>query len=237
MYAKFNNGPWFSFKLVPSIASVLILFLVATSFYQYTKGLKEKQTGFSKKIINEYMSLPKLAPFLFDSPYFLSEFVSDPNAKVKISIFSDFQCPHCKRVAEEMELVIRRFKNQIAINYYFFPLDSTCNPQISTAMHPFACRAAMIAACDPKKFAVLHDEVFKNQENLNEDYLNQLAQKNGVKDCADKKESYSFIEKTIQQGVAYNVESTPTMVINGVKIEGAIPTIHLISLIEELLNK
>ncbi|MDH4468168.1 MAG: thioredoxin domain-containing protein [Bacteriovoracaceae bacterium] len=237
MYAKFNNGPWFSFKLVPTIVSALILAFIATCFYKYTHGLNDKQTVISKKIINEYMSLPKLEPLKFESPYYLSELVSDPSAKVKISIFSDFQCPHCKRVAKEMDLIIRRFKNQIAINYYFFPLDSACNPQINSAMHPFACRAAMIAACDPKKFATLHDEIFKYQDTLSEDFLSELAQKNGVKDCADKKESYPFVEKTIQQGVAYNIESTPTMVINGVKIEGAIPPIHLISLIEDLLTK
>jgi len=236
LYYKYSDASLFKIHIGPTIFSLVILSITAVSFYQYTGGLKEKQMGISSKIISEFKSLPKLDGFQFKSPFYLHSDVSNPNAKVIISIFSDFQCPHCKRVSEDMSTIIRRFKNQIAINYYFFPLDSSCNPQISSAMHPFACKAALISACDPTKFAYLHDEIFKHQETLSEDFLNKLAQDNGVKECLDQKSSYPSVEKSIKQGVLYNVESTPTLVINGVKVEGAVPPIHLMALVEELLK-
>ncbi len=236
LYYKYSDASFLKIHLGPSLFSIILLGITATSFYQYTSGLKEKQMSISGKIISEFKSLPKLAAPNFESPFYIHADVSNPNSKVKISIFSDFQCPHCKRVADDMHMLARRFKNQIAINYYFFPLDSSCNPQINSAMHPLACKAAFVSACDTEKFASLHDEIFKNQDTLTEDFLVKLAEQNALKKCLDEKTSAAFIEKTIQQGVAYQVESTPTLIINGVKIEGAIPPIHLMALVEELLK-
>lgn len=236
LFAKHSDAPWFSPRISPSLFSLAAMLITAVSFAQYTSGLSEKQTGISQKIISEYRTLPKLDPFQYDSPFFISPLSSKPDAKVKISIFSDFQCPHCKRMAEEMEGITRRFKDKIAVNYYFFPLDSTCNSQIGTPMHPFACKAAMLSACDESKFAEAHLKIFENQETLSESYLQNLSKELGVESCYQQKGSYDLVTKAIDQGVAYGIESTPTMVINGVKIAGAIPPIHLMALIESLLN-
>jgi hypothetical protein len=61
-------------------------------------------------------------------------------------------------VAEQMPELVRRYGNKINIQYFFYPLDHKCNSNIKNKFHENACDAAMVAACDDKKFAKVNDD-------------------------------------------------------------------------------
>ena len=103
-------------------------------------------------------------------------------------------------------------------------------------MHLFACRAAYVAAC-AKNFPAIHDEIFENQEELNDQWLAGLIKKLKIESCVDDPKTKEIIQKTIAEGNRLKIESTPTMFINGVKIEGSLPTVQLIKLLEDILKR
>jgi protein-disulfide isomerase len=157
-------------------------------------------------------------------------------APVRLTIFSDFQCPMCQRMGEIGQKLILKYKGKINIQYVFFPLDNACNPAIDRSLHPFACKAAYLAACSTNEFARIHDYICQNQEKLSTDFLEETAIKFNVEECYKKEASKARVKETIEISKKYNITSTPTNILNGRKIEGALPIETFEILIDELLK-
>jgi protein-disulfide isomerase len=84
-------------------------------------------------------------------------FEGDPNAKVVIAEFSDFQCPFCKRWTEENIMRLRpKLGKDIAIAFLHFPI---------VQIHPNAANASAAAICagEQGKFWQMHDLLFVRQ--------------------------------------------------------------------------
>jgi protein-disulfide isomerase/uncharacterized membrane protein len=238
LFFKFGLKEWFkpSFKIL-SILGVITL-VGAYFVFNHQKDLSKKQETLSKSIIDQYYTLNKIGNPQPASPFnILKSTENFEDAPIQISVFSDFQCPFCKKVAEQMEKVAKRFQGRANIKYYFFPLDSECNRKMTTPMHPFACKASYIAVCSKDKFVETHDDIFKNQENLNENWINQKIKGMNIGECFANSETINAVKATVEAGLNQNIESTPTMIINGVKIEGYLPTIQLINLLEDIATK
>lgn len=205
---------------------------------QYTTGRASKLANVSTQVVSQYKTLAD-----YGDPEPVSPFVihaSTPNfadAPIRVSVFSDFQCPFCKVVAEQMPQLARRYAGKINIQYFFYPLDSACNTSVKSAMHQYACRAAMLAACDPAKFNEVHDEIFANQEKLDLDSLKALADKHGLTACFDGQTTRDAVLASINGATKFNLRSTPTIIINGKKIEGSIPNPHFHAIFDDLLKK
>lgn len=212
---------------------VLMISLGGIFSYNYHNS-KNHQEKISNKIISEYQRLGSLGSPDTQSIYFIQKTPSTP--KVTISIFSDFQCPYCKKISEQMHDLARRFKQDLQIDYYFFPLDSNCNPEVKNSIHQLACAAAQVASCDPSKFLKVHDEIFAEQENLNDQVLNQIKIANNLSTCPSQEEFLRLMQSHINVAKSYNVKSTPTFILNGKKIEGLVPSNHLSALIEHLIK-
>jgi protein-disulfide isomerase len=150
-------------------------------------------------------------------------------------VFSDFECPFCKVVSEQIPDFIRRYGNKINIQYMFYPLDNKCNPNMQSAMHRHACDAAAVAACDVKKFHEVHDEIFANQDKLGSGILQEIMKKHNLTNCIDNPELKNQIITTINQGTKFNLKSTPTIILNGKKIEGSIPSPQFFAIMDDIL--
>jgi protein-disulfide isomerase/uncharacterized membrane protein len=212
---------------------VLLLGLGGIFSYNYHNS-KNQQEKISEKIINEYKRLADLGAPSVNSPFFIHKTANQP--KVTISIFSDFQCPYCKKISDQMHEISRRFKQDLQINYYFFPLDPSCNPEVKANIHGLACAAAQIASCDTAKFLNVHDAIFAQQESLSSQVLNQIKTDNNLSTCPTQEEFLGMIQQHIEVAKSYNVKSTPTFILNGRKIEGLVPSNHLSALIEHLIK-
>ena len=197
-----------------------------------------KQNSVNTQIVAQYYNLKNHGDPTFESPYKIhmaTEKFSD--APIRISVFSDFQCPFCQVVSDQLHKLVRQYKDTMNIQYMFYPLDSACNSEVKGNFHPFACKAAYVSACDEKKFAKVHDDIFAKQKELSHDTLKKIMNSNGLSGCYDKPELKEIVKKTIAAGDQYKVRSTPTIIVNGVKIEGTIPNSQFMALFDEILKR
>lgn len=222
------------------VAGLWAVLLIAGSgfFYMTTKEKEDLNVKLSASIVSQFAGLADNGDPDVESPYKIhkaTEKFSD--APIRITVFSDFQCPFCKMVAEQMPELVRRYPNQINVQYMFYPLDAKCNSNLKGRMHESACDAAFLAACSPEKFPELHDEIFSNQGKLSEgSVLTDLAKKYGLQNCVTEEIKNKVIE-SINQGTKYNLKSTPTIIVNGKKIEGTIPNRQFFAIFDDILSK
>src|SRR5690606_33581738 len=101
----------------------------------------------------QFETLKDMGTPSYESPYKIHMATENfADAPVRISVFSDFQCPFCKLVSEQIPDLARGYEDKVNIQYLFYPLDNACNPELKREMHRFACKAAYLAACDKEKF-------------------------------------------------------------------------------------
>ncbi len=139
------------------------------------------------------------------------------NAPVMIVEFSDLQCPHCKEANPTIERLLKEEPN---IHFVFqdFPLP----------IHNWAQKAAAYADCTSKlsndAFWKFISSVYEAQAEITaenaDQKLTELADKAGVKGsdaaaCSAQAETQAHIEASVNLGKALDVNSTPTLFING----------------------
>ena len=100
-----------------------------------------------------------------------------------------------------------------------------------------ACQAAYLAACLPQKFSQVEKDIFDNQEGLSQAWLEDYAKKENVSDCYQSPETKNKVTEYIGLATPFNIRSTPTLILNGVKIEGVLPYGQLKVLLDHLVNR
>lgn len=137
-------------------------------------------------------------------------------ASVTIVEFSDFQCPFCGRAHPLLSDVLRELSGRVKLVFKHYPLSGHVR-----AMP--AARAAEAARIQGK-FWEMHDLLFEHQEALEDADLERYAQQLSLDmtrfraDMASP-EVQQRIESDRAQGAAVGVEATPTIIINGRKLE------------------
>jgi predicted DsbA family dithiol-disulfide isomerase/uncharacterized membrane protein len=222
-------------NIKPLAIHILVFALGAWAFHSVTQSSKAKIERNAQTIVQQFFTMPNLGQPEYSSPYLLSQEVE--NAPIKVQLFSDFQCPYCKKIAHQFEKIAKKYKGQIEVRYYFYPLDQNCNTKMKRQMHKHACDAAYLSACDPQKFLEIHDQLFEDQRSINKKYILALEKEHNLNSCLNNKDLKEIVSKTIAQGEAFKVQSTPTILINGVKIEGSRPTSILYAIFDEILKK
>ncbi|OGQ22736.1 MAG: hypothetical protein A3C46_04580 [Deltaproteobacteria bacterium RIFCSPHIGHO2_02_FULL_44_16] len=146
----------------------------------------------------------------------------NPQAKVLILEFSDFQCPHCQRAASTLWPYLREFQDVVQLRYIHMPLDQACNPRVQQAMHPFSCLAskATICAAARNDFWDFHDELFKRQRDLSAEVIGEIAlQRDWTKEefdtCLASPETEKRLQEDIHTAHRYYIAATPTILVNG----------------------
>lgn len=214
----------------------VLLLIGAGAFYSISAKKSENMSKMSESVVKQYRALADLGEPDQESPYKIHMATEKwMDAPIRMVIFSDFECPFCKVVSEQIPDFIRRYKNQINIQYMFYPLDNKCNPNMERPMHRNACDAAAVAACDAKAFPEVHDEIFANQARLGDGALQEIMKKHQLTNCIDNPELKATVIGTINQGTKYNLKSTPTIILNGKKIEGSIPSPQFFAIMDDIL--
>lgn len=235
LFWKYGRNEWLPDMKVAGLWSVILL---AGSFFMFqtTKEKEDNKNKLNVSIVEQFRRLPNLGEADVESPYKIhmstKNFADSP---IRMTIFSDFQCPFCKVVSEQLPDLIRRYGDKLSIQYMFYPLDNKCNPNVKHAMHEYACSAAMLAACDEKKFLEVHDDIFANQDQLPEGALKEIAARHNLSNC-ETDEMKNKVIGTINQGTKFNLKSTPTIIVNGKKIEGSIPSNQFFAIFDDILS-
>lgn len=237
MFWRYSENSW---SIDPKIAvSWLVVVLVGGGVFNLVSaGKQEKQISVATQTVAQFNTLANYGDPEVESPYKIHVGgKSFAESAIRVTIFSDFQCPFCQRIAEQTHKLVRLYGDKISVQYMFYPLDSSCNASMKSQMHPYACRAAMLAACDPSKFAKVHDEIFAAQEGLNLDTLKKIADSNGLTQCFESQATKDAVVTSINQAPKYNLKSTPTLIINGRKIEGGISTPQFQAIFDDLVRQ
>jgi protein-disulfide isomerase len=147
-------------------------------------------------------------------------------APVTVVEFSDLQCPHCKEEQPTLDRLAAEDKNARVV-FQNFPLP----------MHDWAMKAATYADCVGRSssdgFWKFVQSIYAAQSDITsanvDEKLSSFADAAGVKGsdvaaCATKPETATRVEHSIDLGKALEVNSTPTIFINGRKLSaGGLP--------------
>lgn len=231
----FRKSP--TLKPAPSyLALFAVIVLAVSGITKMNVDSKIKaQSDIAGDLIKQYYSLPNLG-----APEITSDFkiATAENAPIKMVIFSDFECPACKSLSELVPLIVARYQGKVDIQYFYYPLDSSCNPSMDRALHHYACKAAYVATCMPlKDFAKVHDEIFHNQDKLESGFLDQYILNNKLETCVADPKTKEKVVSIIKASNPFNIRSTPSFLLNGVKIEGVLPADQMFAIMDEILRR
>jgi protein-disulfide isomerase len=139
--------------------------------------------------------------------------LGDAKAPVVVVEFSDYQCPHCAVAAKPLrDLVTQAEKGKARLCSKYFPLNGHPRARVAAACAEYARRHG--------KFWQMHELLFANQDQLDDENLKSLARQVGLDGAQMLKEVYAgkydgVIDSQQQEGAHANVQATPTLFING----------------------
>lgn len=153
-----------------------------------------------------------------------------PNdAPVTIVVFSDFACPYCKILSDNLKIALENNSN-VKLVWKDFPI-STLHPQSGNAHIAAEC------ANEQGKFWEYHDLLFANQNDFSRDTLIKHAQQINLKmtdfsDCLNSSQPIEKITEDINEGLALNIDGTPYLFVNDQRVPDLVTVNELQQLIE-----
>lgn len=144
--------------------------------------------------------------------------LGNTNAPIELVEYADYQCPYCGQAYYILKEVQKQLGDKIKFVFRNFPLPE---------LHPHAIHAAIAAetAGAQGKFWEMHDILFENQKNLEDNHLIEYADRIGLdvkrferdfgKDPYFQKVNYDY-----ESGIENGVQGTPTFFINGKVYDG-----------------
>ena len=146
---------------------------------------------------------------------------------ISVVSFSDFMCPFCRDLAMGLKNFLPTAGNQIQIRYKNFPLDGSCNVRLGQTIHQGACELAKggICASENGRFWEYHDKVFSQRwDRATRDDVLKIGAAVGLdgaklQSCMDSAATRGILAKDIDEGWNVGVGSTPTIFVNGRKLQ------------------
>jgi protein-disulfide isomerase len=148
----------------------------------------------------------------------------NPNAKVAIEVFNDYQCPMCAVFDKNLTDILRKYPNEVLIVFRNFPL---------TMIHPKAMSAAKVveAAGIQGKFREMMQLIYRQQKKWSE---SKTAEKDFIRfakklDLNIEKFKSDLESQAVSDRIKADTERagflqltyTPTVFINSIKLDVA----------------
>jgi protein-disulfide isomerase len=156
--------------------------------------------------------------------------LGDPKAPVTLVEFSDFECPVCRSLHDVVRGLLPNYPGQVRVVFKDFPIET---------LHPWARTGALAGRCayqqDPSAFWKMYDAIYDNQEIISaENAWTKMADFAGqaglnadtFRACMASPEAAAAIEASRANAMKLEVNSTPTIFVNGRRLVGADP--HLL---------
>jgi protein-disulfide isomerase len=166
------------------------------------------------------------------------------SAKVTVVNFDDFECPYCAAVHQMLfPEILKEYGDRITFIYKDYPLSE---------IHPWAIHAAVDANClasqSDDAYWDFADYTHANKSEVDSqktpgarfDAVDKIAMLQGQKNKVDmvklqscvKAQDEDAVRASMKEANRLDVSATPTMFINGQRIDGAVP----ISVVRAALN-
>lgn len=148
-------------------------------------------------------------------------FLGKEDAPVTVVAYEDYECGFCEKFnAEVLPVLKEKYVATGKVKFVFkdFPL---------SGKHPNALKAAEAAECadEQGKFWDYHDHLFMNKPHLSAENYLLWAEELGLDvekftECLDTDAMNAEVEEDMQDGVDLGVTGTPTVFVNGFKMDG-----------------
>lgn len=159
--------------------------------------------------------------------------LGNENAKVKIVVYSDYNCPFCRVVNKMMHKIVHENRDIVYIEEISYPLDSFCNYRVSRTLtgHETSCIASKYALSAKKqgKFWGVANILFDKRPFGEEAILNEIDKAhlgldlNKLKEDANSPQVAEELKKEIDMAASREIMGTPAIEINGVLYMGSMP--------------
>jgi protein-disulfide isomerase len=235
---------------LPSDVKVVVGALRPSEFANYdaltvTISSSNKKQDFDFLLSRDHKALVRFTKFdLTSDPY--AEIIKkidvrgrptrgNVNAKVTVVNYDDFECPFCSQMhAALFPGLFKEYGDRVVFIYKDYPLEE---------IHPWAVHAAVDANClaaqNGDAYWEYADYLHANQSAINGEKgrdgqnaaLDKLATSQGQKHNLDvaklqacvKAQDDKAVRASMHEGDTVGVDATPTMFINGQKLDGAVP--------------
>ena len=152
---------------------------------------------------------------------------------VTIVEFSDFECPYCNAVQNTLNQILQMYGRDVRLIFKHLPSEGHRNALP-------AARAAYCAA-EQDRFWQFHDALFASK-NLSPEVFTQIANDLGLglakfQACLNSEQSRTAVVKDIETARLFRIESTPSFVVNGKLIQGALSFADFQRIIEQELSQ
>jgi protein-disulfide isomerase len=169
------------------------------------------------------------------------------DAKVTVVNYDDFECPYCARMhATLFPGLFKEYGDRVLFIYKDYPLEE---------IHPWAVHAAVDANClsaqNGDAYWDYADYLHSNQHVIGEKgsngagaELDRLATLQGEKHNLDvtklqacmKAQDEKAVRASMHEGEDVGVDATPTLFVNGQKLDGAVPEDEMRSALDQALQ-
>ncbi|HEY8945200.1 MAG TPA: thioredoxin domain-containing protein, partial [Polyangiaceae bacterium] len=157
------------------------------------------------------------------------------DALVTMILFSEFQCPFCKRVNDTLKQILDTYPNDVRIVWKdnALPFHNRAKPAAIFG------RVAYKQKGD-KGFWDVHDALFASQPKLEDEDFKAIAEKTGlnwdtVQNAIAQNKYMDKIDQSMELANDFQARGTPHFFINGVRLAGAQPFDKFKSVIDEQL--
>ncbi len=222
-FSKLKKIKWWK------ISGLFILILVLSFLFAFSLYIKDIVKELNNSALPNLKSQKQYDAEGNGDNYWLGS----ANPKVTIVYFADFACPMCKSFFPKIREISTNYKKDVKIIFRDFPVISS-----------YSMDLALAARCAGEQgfFWIMHDKLFINQGKIKtkEDIFNLAKQMSldvgRFEYCFENKKYINQIKKDYEDGLKLEIKGTPTIFINGYKIEGDAPYDVLMRVIELLKN-
>lgn len=170
------------------------------------------------------------------------------DAKVVVVNYDDFECPYCARMHQTLfPEILKEYGDRVSFVYKDYPLSE---------IHPWAIHAAVDANClaaqNTDAYWDFADDIHANKPQVDQEKssearfaaIDKIAFLQGQKHSLDvprlqacvKAQNEDAIRASMKEADDLGVNATPTLFINGQKIDGVVPISELRAALNEALK-
>jgi protein-disulfide isomerase len=168
-------------------------------------GYTDSEIG--EKLANRYRSVAIKKIDVADAPM-----KGNPNAKITLVEFADYECPHCKRFQPVLHQILDEFRSEVKLYFKNYPLPQHTNARLAAE--------AAVAAQKQGKFWQYQDKLWEKSDDLTPAEIEKAAKEAGL-DLAKFRQDLASeavkarVQKDRNDGQAAGIQATPTLYING----------------------